>query len=145
MCSRLYDSDGLAPGRENAAEILEEYFEKVGGRLKIFEQTSAAAKGKKRMRPSQSSSTGSSKRPRKNGVHPAKAARSATAKKWSPPAGSWEDEIDKIDAFEDEGDGKLIVFLLWKNGQKTKHRTAVVYKKCPQKVRRTHHPQPAHL
>ena len=30
--------------------------------------------------------------------------------------------------------GKLMVFLNWKNGQKTKHTTEVIYKKCPQKV-----------
>jgi hypothetical protein len=27
-----------------------------------------------------------------------------------------------------------VVYLIWKNGKKTKHETAVIYKKCPQKV-----------
>jgi chromobox protein 1 len=54
-------------------------------------------------------------------------------KKWSPPSGSWEDEIEKIDACEDDN-GKLIVYLIWKNGQKTNHETQIIYEKCPQKV-----------
>lgn len=30
--------------------------------------------------------------------------------------------------------GKLVVFLNWKNGKKTKHNTDVIYRRCPQKV-----------
>lgn len=52
---------------------------------------------------------------------------------WSPPAGSWEDDIDRIDSCEEDGD-KLIVHLIWKNGKTTKHDAPVIYKKCPQKV-----------
>ena len=52
---------------------------------------------------------------------------------WAPPSGSWEDHIAAIDAHKDE-DGKLMVFLNWKNGKKTKHSTEVVYRRCPQKV-----------
>lgn len=26
------------------------------------------------------------------------------------------------------------MYLVWKNGKKTKHDTSVIYKKCPQKV-----------
>jgi chromobox protein 1 len=60
---------------------------------------------------------------------------SAKANSWSPPSGSWDDHIESIDACEDESTGKLIVYLNWKNGQKTKHGTEVIYKRCPQKVR----------
>ncbi|KAG6996361.1 Chromatin-associated protein swi6 [Fusarium oxysporum f. sp. conglutinans] len=55
-------------------------------------------------------------------------------KKWSPPSGSWEDEIEKIDACEEDENGKLIVYLIWKNGQKTNHGTQIIYEKCPQKM-----------
>jgi chromobox protein 1 len=58
----------------------------------------------------------------------------ATEKDWSPPSGSWEDEIEIIDAREVGGNGKLVVYLIWKNGEKTKHDTQIIYKKCPQKV-----------
>jgi chromobox protein 1 len=55
-------------------------------------------------------------------------------KKWSPPLGSWEDEIEKIVGCEEDDNGKLIVYLIWKNGQKTNHETQIIYKKCLQKV-----------
>lgn len=122
--------------RETAEEILEIYFEKIGGREKIFEETDKASKSKKRRRTTNGGTPSTTtKRSRRNGVHPAETTPPATVKsKWSPPAGSWEDEIEAIDACEDEGSGKLMVYLIWKNGQKTKHETPVIYKKCPQKV-----------
>lgn len=39
-----------------------------------------------------------------------------------------------LDACEDEESGKLMVYLSWKNGQKTQHPTNVIYQRCPQKV-----------
>ena len=74
------------------------------------------------------------KRLRRNKAHATDETLLATAKKWSPPSGSWEDEIETIDTCEEDNDGYLIVYLTWKNGQKTKHDTEMVYKKCPQKV-----------
>ncbi|UNI22542.1 hypothetical protein JDV02_008422 [Purpureocillium takamizusanense] len=120
---------------ESASEILEEYLKSIGGRDSIFEETEKAARGKKRGRASTGATT-APKRSRKNGAagHPAESTPPASAKKWSPPAGSWEDEIESIDACEDEGNGKLVVYLIWKNGSKTKHDTSVIYKKCPQKM-----------
>jgi hypothetical protein len=121
-------------GSESAADVLEEYFELIGGREKIFEETNKAARGKKRGRPGVPSAAATTKKSRKNGSHPASSTPPATAK-WTPPLGSWEDDIEYIDACEDEGSGKLVVYLNWKNGKKTKHDTSVIYKKCPQKVR----------
>lgn len=126
-------ADSTAP-RESATDILEKYFKKIGGRQAIIDQSEQAAKGKKRGRPASSTPSTTGKRPKKNGAHPANSTPSATVKKWSPPAGSWEDDIEAIDACEDEGSGKLVVFLIWKGGHKTKHDTSVIYKKCPQKV-----------
>lgn len=121
--------------RESASEVLQEYYRQIGGRDMIFEESKEAARGKKRARgPNGTPVTATAKRSRKNGLHPAETSPPATAKKWSPPAGSWEDEIESIDACEDEGSGKLVVYLIWKNGRKTKHDTSVIYKKCPQKV-----------
>ncbi|RDA88099.1 hypothetical protein CP532_5313 [Ophiocordyceps camponoti-leonardi (nom. inval.)] len=120
--------------RESASEILVAYYERIGGRDSIFEESQVASRGKKRGRPAAGTPASTTKRPRKNGVHPADSTPPASAKKWNPPAGSWEDEIDSIEAFEDEGSGKLAVYLIWKNGKKTKHDTTVIYKKCPQKM-----------
>ncbi|KAK2595421.1 hypothetical protein QQS21_006831 [Conoideocrella luteorostrata] len=119
---------------ESAHEILDEYFDKIGGRQKIFEQTEKAARGKKRGRGSSSIGAATSKRPRKTSTHPADSSPPASKKNWSPPSGSWEDEIATIDACESEAGGKLIVYLIWRNGKKTKHDTSIIYKKCPQKV-----------
>ncbi|KAL7924630.1 hypothetical protein ACQKWADRAFT_253120 [Trichoderma austrokoningii] len=120
--------------RESAGDILATYLESIGGREKIFEETQEAAKGKKRSRTSSTAHASSTKRSRRNGTHPSESTPPATSDKWNPPAGSWEDEIDTIDACEDEGSGRLIVYLVWKNGRKTKHDTKVIYKKCPQKM-----------
>ena len=106
----------------------------MGGREAIFEETEKAARGKKRGRQSAGAQSAGTKRSRTTGSHPDSATPPATAKKWSPPSGSWEDDIEYIDACEEEGSGKLVVYLNWKNGQKTKHDTSVIYKKCPQKV-----------
>ena len=120
--------------RETADEILQEYFDRIGGREAIFEETGKAQKGKKRNRQSGANQNSGTKRSKKNESHPENTTPPASKKKWSPPSGSWEDEIEFIDACEDEGSGKLVVYLNWKNGQKTKHDTTIIYKKCPQKV-----------
>lgn len=126
--------------RENAAEILQEYFKSIGGREKIFEQTTAALKGRKRGRQS-NSATPAEKRSRKNGnasSHPADSTPPATAKQaaeWKPPSGSWDEEVDTVDMCQDEENGTFIVYLTWKNGKKTQHPKEVVYRRCPQKVR----------
>ncbi|KAM3513753.1 hypothetical protein MY11210_002566 [Beauveria gryllotalpidicola] len=127
---------------ESANEVLEEYFNKIGGRDSIFQQTATAASGKKRGRkalgPGGSGSADPTpvKRSRKsNGAgHPGATSPPASSKPWSPPAGSWEDDIDTIDACQDEGTGQLMVYLVWKNGKKTRHTTSVIYAKCPQKM-----------
>jgi chromobox protein 1 len=146
ICSSPFDLDSaFCVYRDSAQEILTEYFARIGGRQAIFDETDKALKTKKRGRSTGGGgpSVDSVKRSRKNGVHPADTTPPATTtKKWSPPAGSWEDEIESIDACEDGGSGKLTVYLIWKNGQKTKHDTSVIYKKCPQKVRATKAPRP---
>ncbi|PHH74962.1 hypothetical protein CDD82_4647 [Ophiocordyceps australis] len=120
--------------KESASEILEAYLESIGGRDSIFEETEKAVRSKKRSRASGGATPASAKRSRKNGTHPSEMTPPATSKKWSPPAGSWEDEIETIDACEAEGNGKLVVYLIWKNGRKTRHDTSIIYKKCPQKM-----------
>jgi chromobox protein 1 len=121
---------------ENASEALNEYLASIGGREKLFEDTANALKNKKRGRPSSATPQASLKRSRKNGEHPADSEPplSAKAATWKPPPGSWEDHVASLDACEDEESGKLMVYLTWKNGQKTQHATNVIYQRCPQKV-----------
>lgn len=115
-------------------EILNEYFDTIGGRHKIFEESDRAIKTKRRIPTTNGGFGTRPKRLRRNEAQVTDETLLGTAKKWSPPSGSWEDEIEMIDAGEEDNDGHLIVFLTWKNGQKTKHGTDVIYKKCPQKV-----------
>ncbi|KAF6813860.1 chromo domain-containing protein [Colletotrichum sojae] len=125
--------------KEGATDILEDYLEKIGGREALFEEKSKAKATKKRGRPATSSTPpAGNKRSRRNG-HPADATPPASATNakgtgWQLPSGSWEDDVESIDACEDEDTGALIIYLNWKNGQKTKHSTEVVYKRCPQKM-----------
>ncbi|KAF5257290.1 hypothetical protein FOXYS1_12193 [Fusarium oxysporum] len=60
---------------------------------------------------------------------------SISGEQWTPPPGSWEEYIE-IDDCQGDNDGNLIVYLAWKNGQRTKHGTQVIYEKCPQKMLR---------
>lgn len=125
--------------RENASAVLDAYLEKVGGRNAIIEQSRTGQKGKKRGRPATGTPTdGNSKKSKRTGSHPASATppASVTTKKedWKPPAGTWEDLVESLDACHDENTGKLIVYITWTNGNKTQHDTKVVYKRCPQKM-----------
>jgi chromobox protein 1 len=99
-----------------------------------MEEAQTALKTKKRGRPSMGTPVNGTKR-RRNGSHPASTTPPASSTRaWKPPAGSWEDHVESIDACHDENTGKLIVYLTWKDGQKTQHDTKVIYQRCPQKV-----------
>lgn len=116
---------------ENANDILEAYLEAHGGEEKILEDSEKGIKGKKRGRPAASAAAAGKRR---KADHPGDSTPPISTKVWKPPAGSWEDDVDTIDACHDEHSGKLIVYLTWKNGQKTQHETKVIYQRCPQKV-----------
>ncbi|EGU86436.1 hypothetical protein FOXB_03047 [Fusarium oxysporum f. sp. conglutinans Fo5176] len=120
--------------RVSGDEILNEYFNAIGGRDKIFEESNRAVRTKKRRRTTNGIFSTRPKRLQRNEAHVGNKTLLAVMKKWSPPSGSWEDEIEKIDACEEDENGKLIVYLIWKNGQKTNHGTQIIYEKCPQKV-----------
>ncbi|KAI0168994.1 heterochromatin protein one [Hypoxylon sp. FL1284] len=119
--------------RENASDVLDEYLESVGGRDRIIEESKAALKTKKRGRPAMGTPTNGTKR-RRNESHPGSETPPASGRSWKPPAGSWEDHVESIDACHDESTGKLIVYLTWRNGHKTQHDTRTVYSRCPQKM-----------
>ncbi|TGJ83530.1 hypothetical protein E0Z10_g5231 [Xylaria hypoxylon] len=119
--------------RENAAGVLDEYLKSVGGRETIVEDAQTALKTKKRGRPSTGTPVNGTKR-RRNESHPASATPPASTRAWKPPPGSWEEQVESIDACHDENTGKLIVYLTWKDGQKTQHDTKVIYSRCPQKM-----------
>ncbi|KAH6953686.1 hypothetical protein BKA56DRAFT_564165 [Ilyonectria sp. MPI-CAGE-AT-0026] len=113
-------------------EILNEYFDTIGGRDKIFKESDRAAKTKKGRQTTNGTFSTRPKRLQRNEAHVGDGT--LLAKQCNPPSGSWEDEIETIGACEEDDNGKLIVYLIWKNGQKTKHETQIIYKKCPQKM-----------
>ncbi|ORX99623.1 hypothetical protein BCR34DRAFT_576483 [Clohesyomyces aquaticus] len=116
-----------------ASDVLHEYWEEIGGRPK---PSSEGSKGKKRKgRKSNAdiqSESGtpaavqSNKKPKRE-------------KDWSPPLGSWENDVDYIDTVEESLDSKTghlerFAYLVWANGKKTQHPLQHVYRKCPQKM-----------
>ncbi|RYC79567.1 hypothetical protein BFJ63_vAg17547 [Fusarium oxysporum f. sp. narcissi] len=115
-------------------QILNEYFNAIGGRDKIIEESNKAAETKKRGLMTKVTSSTRPKRLKRNEAHVGDTTLPAALKKWSPPSGLWEDEIEKIDTCDVDDNKNLIVCLIWKNGQMTKHETQTVYHKCPQKV-----------
>ncbi|KAH6618156.1 hypothetical protein B0J18DRAFT_436655 [Chaetomium sp. MPI-SDFR-AT-0129] len=119
---------------ENASDALNDYLLSIGGRDKLFEDTAAALKTKKRGRPTSATPQAAGKRSRRDHPVDSEPPASAKAVTWKPPPGSWEDHIVSLDACEDEDSGKLTVYLTWKNGQKTQHSTSVIYQRCPQKM-----------
>ncbi|KAI1101262.1 heterochromatin protein one [Jackrogersella minutella] len=119
--------------RENASDILEKYLDRMGGREKILADAKTALKTKKRGRPASGTLTNGTKR-RRNDSFMGSESPPASARPWKVPVGSWEDEVESVDACHDENTGKLIVYLTWKNGRKTQHDTKVVYQRCPQKM-----------
>jgi hypothetical protein len=124
--------------RDSASGILNAYYDSVGGRDYILSER----RKKKRGHPSSSTGTpdpktNGSKRARKSEArHPSSTTPPASLKHatFKPPTGSWEDDVQGIDACEGT-DGEVMVFLQWSNGQKTQHPLHIVYKRCPQKVR----------
>ncbi len=114
---------------------MNEYLESVGGRDFI---TNGGIKkdNKKRGRPSSGTptSTANGSKKRKSEPHPKDTSPPLGMKKdFKPPTGSWEEDVQGIDACEGS-DGKVMVFLSWANGHKTQHPLEQVYKRCPQKV-----------
>ena len=122
-----------------AQEVLQEYYDKVGGREALFDKPND--KKRKRARHSTNSVLRSGtemlpKKPRHN--HPADSTppkdEYSEPRRFQPPSGSWEDHIENIDAIQGD-DGKLWIYLTWKTGDKTRHDTKTIYKRCPQQVR----------
>jgi chromobox protein 1 len=95
-------------------------------------------RGKKRARASTTTESAEKPNGRKSrkSSHPASSTPPASLANvpFKPPTGSWEAEVQGIDACEGT-DGQVMVFLSWPGGYKTQHPLDQVYKRCPQKVR----------
>lgn len=113
-----------------APDILQEYFERIGGKPEVNN-------GKKR-------------KIRKSGAASESATPASSSKRskydslkkeqrWEPPKGSWEHEVSHVETVEQRRDEKTgewqkFGYLSWKNGKKTQHPLSAIYNKCPQRV-----------
>lgn len=124
---------------ESAREILTSYLEKLGGKDQLLAEYNAkkeeAQNKKKRGRQSNGTTGNGAKKAKKNGSQPTSASSRDTTElaQFKPPSGNWEDEVVGIDACEG-GEGKVVVYLTWKNGAKSQHPLHQIYKRCPQKM-----------
>ncbi|KAF2181045.1 hypothetical protein K469DRAFT_713903 [Zopfia rhizophila CBS 207.26] len=110
-----------------AADVLNEYFEKIGGQPQ-FGESKTKKRGRKKSGVESESATP---------VAPAKRAKKE--KEWAPPPGSWENDVDYIDTVEESPDPKTgekarFAYVVWYNQKKTQHPLSMVYHKCPQKM-----------
>lgn len=114
---------------DGAIDVLNEYFEKIGGRPEPTK-----GKGQKRKsRPSEVKSAAATP------VPATKTKRVKQEKTWSPPPGSWEHDVSHCDTVEERFDAQTgkparYAYLVWNNRKKTQHPLSHTYQKCPQKM-----------
>ncbi|KAJ4400366.1 hypothetical protein N0V91_008722 [Didymella pomorum] len=119
---------------ETAADVLNEYFDDIGGRPE--KPSKGPSKGTKRkggavVKSETGTPASSSKRSKK--------APSPMERAWSPPPGSWEHDVSHIDTVEQSIDPKTgkeakFAYIVWNNQKKTQHPLRHIYTKCPQKM-----------
>jgi len=113
--------------------ILQEYYNKIGGRPVQKSPSRGVSSARKRGRNSASTAATPAKSSKKARTSIAIGAGSPSEAQWKPPAGSWEEHITHIDTIEKNETG-LVCYLQWENGKKTQHDIHTVHKKCPQRM-----------
>ncbi|KAK1146310.1 hypothetical protein N8T08_003097 [Aspergillus melleus] len=119
---------------EGAEEVVKEYFKSLGGR-----PTKPQAQGRKRKSMTAAKQIPEKTEPKRRRKSQADAADEATddsdAMKWVPKSKSWEAEVENVDTImRDPETSKLIAYLQWKNGKKSKVSIESCYDKCPKKM-----------
>jgi hypothetical protein len=95
--------------------ILQEYYNKIGGRPVQKSPSRGASSARKRGRNSTSTAVTPAKSSKKTRVSIATKSvdvDSPSEARWEPPAGSWEDHITHIDTIE-KSDNGLVCYLQW--------------------------------
>ncbi|KAF1984901.1 hypothetical protein K402DRAFT_395269 [Aulographum hederae CBS 113979] len=127
----------------SAPDVLKAYHEKIGGPPYIGgkpkkgkrKQSSGVAntpetgKGRKKAKIKGASET----------PDPTTASAKSKKKEWQVPKGMWENDILAVDTVEEypdpeTGDMVRYVFVVWNNGNKSRHPLTVINQKCPQKM-----------
>lgn len=144
------------PSFSGASELLQEYWEKIGGK------PTAVKTAKKRGRQSEGGSATpdttkkqkTAQKPERKSL-PAKRARQslpdvslvgteAPEEGWKPPEGSWENHIQSVETVEKDDDDNLWAYVIWNHrtpeGKFLRSRHPAdkgersCYEKCPKKV-----------
>jgi len=116
--------------------ILQEYYNKIGGRPVQKSPSRGASAARKRARNSTSAAATPAKSSKKSRVSASAKSvdvDSPSEARWEPPTGSWEEHITHIDTIE-RNDNGLVCYLQWQNGKKTQHDIHTVHQKCPQRM-----------
>lgn len=119
--------------------MLKEYYDDIGGRPERPSKATKATKGTKRKDTTTTQSDAGTPAPSSKR---SKKATEPVEKAWSPPPGSWEDDVSHIDTVEQSIDPRTgkdakFAYIVWNNQKKTQHPLKHIYTKCPQKVDHT--------
>ena len=117
---------------------MDEYYSSIGGKPEFSGKNGAGTKKRKASQGAADTPTDSKGKGRKRGRADEDTPKSAK-KSWAPPEGSWENDVNNIDAVEEHpndstGEKERFAYIMWNNGKKTYHPLSVINKKCPQKV-----------
>lgn len=117
--------------REGASEILDSYFETIGGRPQAASKLGKRKSASYLKGPSDSPAPKKSKRINGNDDESMGDTDRKTGT-WVPDKKNWETEIASIDTVERDRDtGKLWAFILFNNDKRSKIGMEMVYKHCP--------------
>lgn len=138
----------ISTRREDAPDVLEEYYKKLGGRPQkpTAKPGPKAGPGRKRKATADSKSVTPSataaepKRRRKSAKDeetPPETEGDEDKEDWVPKGKDWDQELRTVDTIiRDPESGGLFAFLLWNNGKRSRVSIESCYEKCPRKVSR---------
>ncbi|KIW04414.1 hypothetical protein, variant [Verruconis gallopava] len=129
----------------SAQDALKQYYKKIGGKPSPKNMNPLRGKGSKKRKATETpkgsvarSKKGRSETPEMSTKKVKKVENVGEVVSWELPKGSWEEEVASIDtieeAYDDKGVARRYVYLMWRNGMKTRHQLATANQKCPQKL-----------
>lgn len=121
--------------RDGAKEIVEEYYQQIGGRPQAPEKP-----GRKRKSMGEAKSTpkaSSAKRSKKSqGVNGTQTQDDDEVPNWTPTSQNWDRDVIKVETIVRDPDSQgLMAYLHWTNGRKSRVSIDLCYEKIPLKVK----------
>ncbi|EMR08231.1 hypothetical protein PNEG_03399 [Pneumocystis murina B123] len=120
---------------EGCKDLIEQYWESIGGRLIPSERPSARKRKSSQLRKNENNDFDMKHRALTSRSKEISTSNLST-ETWKPPMhlSSWEDEIESVDTIERDASGKLLVYVNWVHGKKSVHDSLLIYQKCPLKM-----------